>query len=261
MLVSDKILDNIPDVGFGLIMGDIRSGKSVLGYGLLEEMGHRLNREKYVFGLPKEKAGFLPRHILPVYEVKNIEENSVIIFDEAYMEFYSREWQKNPNKMIDSLAGLAGQKEMLGIFITHQSRKLEVGIIAALQFLLYKKPSMLSSRFERQGIKALTEEAYQAFKKYKKKEARQHTYAFFPDGADMIMNSNKPPEWWTEEFSKAYSTISLDKSQDFDPSSAILCLHCDKPAVGICSKCECSTCADHAKTHHTHGKIEPISTI
>lgn len=262
--VAEKILEQIPDVGFGLIMGDIRSGKSVLGYGLLEDLGFTHNRDMLVYGLPKEKVHLLPRHIKPVYTVSELTEGSVALFDEAYKEFYSREWQKDPNKLIDTMAGLAGQKEMLGIFISHQSRKLEVGVVSALQFLLYKKPSLLQHRFERPAIRSLTVEAYEAFKKYRRQEARKHTYAFFPDYVGMVLNSNTPPKWWSEELSKAYAQVPIVQVEVEDTpqlGKRILCLHCDNPAVGICSNCQCSVCAEHAKSLHSHGSVLPFSTL
>jgi len=263
MNVNKALLDQMPEVGFGLIMGDIRSGKSVLGYGLLEDLGFKYDRDMLVYGLPKEKVYLLPDHIKPVYKVSELKEYSVVLFDEAYKEFYSREWQKNPNKLIDTMAGLAGQKEMLGIFITHQSRKLEVGVVSALQFLLYKKPSLLQHRFERPQIRSLTVEVYEALKKYSRKEARKHAYVFFPDYVGLVLNSNNPPEWWSEELSKAYAHVSITpvEVEDVSLGKRVLCLHCNRPAIGICSYCQCSVCEEHAKTLHSHGKVLPLSSL
>lgn len=262
--VHEKILEHMPRVGFGLIMGDIRSGKSVLGYGLLEELGTQFKRDMLVYGLPRDKAHLLPAHITPVYKVADLKEHSVVLFDEAYKEFYSREWQKDPNKMIDTLAGLAGQKEMLGLFISHQSRKLEIGVVSALQFLLYKKPSLLQPRFERQQLRSLTLEAYEAFQDYSKEDAKRHTYVFFPNYIGLILNSNQPPSWWCQELSKAYAQVpitELEVEGRIQAGKRILCMHCDKPAIGICSVCQCSVCEEHFKSLHSHGKLLPLSTI
>lgn len=260
MLVNEVILKHMPEVGFGLIMGDIRSGKSVMGYGLLEDLGFKSGRAMCVFGLPKEKTALLPNHIKHVYHVEEMVEGSITLFDESYKEFYAREWQQDPNKMIDTLAGLAGQKDMLSIFITHQSRKLDVGVVAALQFLIYKKPSMLQYRFERPQLRSLSKEAHVAFQKYTKKEARKHAYVFFPDYQGMILNSNQVPKWWTEEISKAYANVSItEEKQPADIVSKFLCLECDKTAIGLCSKCKCSVCEEHAKTKHSHGTVIPFS--
>jgi len=259
LLINKTILDHMPEFGFGLIVGNIRSGKSALGYGLLEDLGLRYGREMLVYGLPYEKSGLLPEHIRPVYDVSQITEKSVILFDEAYKEFYSREWQTDSNKLIDTMSGLAGQKEILGVFITHQTRKLEVGVVAPLQFILYKRPSMLQSRFERPGVRSLTSEAYEAFKKYSKEEARKHTYVFFPDYVGMVEDSNVLPSWWSEDLSRAYKGVALTGKEPLI-QNRILCLHCDNSAVGVCSFCKCSFCQEHRQLH-SHGRVEGLEAF
>lgn len=213
-LTNEIILKHMPEVGFGLIMGDIRSGKSTIGYSLLEDIGIKNVREMQVFGLPKQKIHLLPPHIKPTYNLNDLHEEGAVLFDEAYKEFYSREHQKNTNKLIDLLAGLAGQKGMLGIFITHQSRKLEIGVVSPLQFLIYKKPSMLQYRFERHALRSLTKEADNAFKKYPKEEAKKHAYVFFPEYTGMVLNSNVAPSWWSEELSKAYAQVPITQKKE-----------------------------------------------
>jgi len=200
LCVSDEILKHIPPVGYGLILGDIRSGKSAIGYGILESIQ---GRKKCVFAPPPALANLLPKHISPVHEIEEIENGSVVLFDEAYLSFYSREFMKDSNKLIDVTSGIAGHKDILLIFVTQQTRRLDISIIASARFILFKKPSLLQSRFDRPQLRAITGDVFNAFKSVS--NHMNSCYIITPDFEGMIEKSNTLPEWWSDEISKSYA--------------------------------------------------------
>jgi len=223
-MIHEKFKDLIQNEGcIGLIIGDIRFGKSVLGYGLLEYFSKEYNRKAYIFGLPNEKTHLLPEFIKPIFETKDIEEDSIVLFDEAYISFYSRKSMSDLNKMMDILAGLVGQKDIMAIYITQQTRRLEIGIVSSVNWLAFKKPSLLQSIFDRRELRTVIKGVYDRFDSLippenmtKKDYQKRCTYIMTGDCVDMIENSNTPPEWWKEELSEIYKGIALDSKRNND---------------------------------------------
>lgn len=221
--IDEKIFDIFmeEDVAVGLILGGIRQGKSALGYGMIEEV-HKIKKIPcYVFGLPSCKHHLLPKHINPVFNLDDIPDGSAFIVDEAYREFYSRMSMSVHNKFIDTLIALSGQKELHSIYISQQARRLDRGIVGGVQFVLFKKPSLLQAKFDRPQFRKLLTEIHGEFLHVKPPEGialkqyqKQCTYVFSEDFVGMIEKSNIPPPWWSEEISKAYAGVPLAERRE-----------------------------------------------
>jgi len=219
-MIHNKFKEIIPNEGhMGMIFGDVRSGKSCLGYGLLEHLSIEYNRDAYVFGLPKEKAHLLPPSITPIYTLDDLAENTIVLFDEAYISFYSRMSSSDVNKMMDTLAGLVGQKNILAIYITQQTRRLEIGVVSSVGWICSKRPSLLQSRFDRKELRGIIKEVYDEFNVLvppegmsKKDHQKRCTYVVSGDFEGMIKNSNTPPSFWSEDLSKAFEGVSISSN-------------------------------------------------
>lgn len=205
----------IPSEGLILILGDIRMGKSCLGYGILEAISNE--RPAYVYGLPQEKHHLLPACIKPI-DTLEFPEGSAVLCDEAYISFYSRQSFKDANKFMDLFAGIVGQKEILGIYITQLSRKLDIGIVSAAKLLLIKSPSLLQSKLDRSELRKILLEARNAFDYIIPPDGvdsddweRRATYAIAKRFEGIIEESNTPPSFWTEELSRAYKGVPLSQ--------------------------------------------------
>lgn len=106
--VNDKLLRLIPRTGIALILGSEGSGKSDLGYGILESLKDS-GRPIGVYGLPLEKSAYLPDWI-KIYTSLEFPEGSIVLTDEAYIPLHSRGSMKNPNKFMDVFSGLVRRK-------------------------------------------------------------------------------------------------------------------------------------------------------
>ena len=194
-----------PDEGLHLILGRKRYGKSVLGYYLLEILYEKTGKDCYVYGLPEEKTHLLPEFITPIYNL-DLPERSIILFDEAYISFHARGSLSSINKAMDTLSGLVGQKSILALFITQQSRKLDVGVISAADGLFFKMPSMLQAKFERPEIRRLSESVYEKFKDIDGNK-KIYTYVMTDDFEGFV--TNPKPTFWTEGLSKAFEGVEI----------------------------------------------------
>ena len=223
MLVDTLFFNAIPDEGcIGLIVGDIRHGKSVLGYAMLEAISKKYDRPSYIYGLPVEKETLLPDYIIPINDLTQLTEHSICLFDEAYISFYSRSSATDANKFMDQVAGLIGHLDVIAIYVTQQTRRLEIGLVSSSQFICIKKPSLLQSKFDRPQIRNMMEIAYRSFKNLnppndmsKKDYMKRCTYLMSSDFQGMIEYSNNAVEWWSDNVSRAYAgqVFGSDKSE------------------------------------------------
>lgn len=189
-----------------LITGKRGSGKSALGYYLLEELSQVSCVQANVVGLPRQKWYLLPDSIKPVYDLNEIPEGSISLFDEASLRFYARSFNTSENKLMDWLLSISRQKDQTVIFISHHTRKLDLNLVTDVDILCVKQPGLFHSKLERPEIKKLTRTAAQALAGIAG-DKRPWSYVFSDDFEGML--ENPLPSFWSEELSRAYAGISL----------------------------------------------------
>lgn len=217
-MISKSILEIIDDddVSTGIILGGRRKGKSVLGYGIIEALYNSMGMSAFVLGLPADKERHLPKYVVRLQHIDKLKDGSAFLVDEAYKEFYSRQSMSEINKYVDTLVALSGQKQLKSLYITQHARRLEIGIVGGVDFILFKKPSLMQMKFDRHQFRKILEEVYAAFQNLVPPEGislgeyqKQCTYVISEDFVGMIENSNTPPAWWNEQLSRAYAGVPI----------------------------------------------------
>jgi len=258
--VSSKLLKLIPPMGIILVIGSEGSGKSNLAYGILESFKD-CGRKIFVYGLPLEKSKYLPDWIRICTDL-NFPEESIVLADEAYLALHSRDSMKSSNKFMDIFSGLVRQKDILAIYVTQFSRKLDIGLVSAPRVLLIKQPSLLQMKLDRSELRSIITDAAMAFKELDTDHTEFSsdtavnpkclvaTYVISDRFEGMINHSNCSPSFWSEELSKAWKGVSLlgEQLPDFRHARTLCCL-CDEPAIGVCGCHGNSYCAQHAEGH------------
>lgn len=247
-IMKDRWLEVIQPGSLNLIAGGKRRGKSVLAYWLLELLHDALKLNVYIFGLPEEKWHLIPEFANPLTTLE-LPEDSIILFDESHMKFHSRTPGAKDNRDIDTIAGLVGQKNIIGFWLTQQTRKLDVAIVSACDTLLFKKPSRLQMFFDRRELRPIIKKVHEKFKQFSDDDAKKHTYVISDNFEGFL--TNPKPAWWTEELSKAYKGVSVlikDKGES-GSIEGITCYYCDEDAVDI--KDGTSVCAEHLTSTKT----------
>jgi hypothetical protein len=274
--VSIELLRNIPSVGIALLIGSEGAGKSVLAYGILEALKDS-GRDIVNYGFPLEKSIYLPDWI-KVISTFDFPEESIVIVDEAYLQFHSRDSSSGKSKFMDVFSGLVRQKDILAVYITQTTRRLDIGLVSAPRVLLIKQPSLLQMRLDRSELRPIIADASKAFHELEfrseKKEPKQvmdirkkmselgadtmvdprclvATYVVGNRFEGLIDLSNTAPSFWSEELSKAWKGISLLQEQPTSllPSKVQLCCDCDEPIIGICSCHLNGYCKTHMEGH------------
>ncbi len=217
-MIHNEILKvlNTCDTSVGIILGARRKGKSVLGYGILETLHNLMHIPAFALGLPADKESYLPKYITPLKRIEGLEDGSALLVDEAYKEFYSRQSMSQANKSIDTLVALSGQKQLKSLYITQHARRLEIGIVGGVDYILIKKPSLMQMKFDRHQLRGLLQDAYDAFQNLNPPKGmnlgewqKRCTYVVSEDYVGLVQNSNTPPLWWTDKISNAYAGIPI----------------------------------------------------
>ncbi len=199
--------------GLCIIGGGIGSGKSCLAYGILEYLSViSPNRRIFVYGFPQGKQDKLPIWIRTITNME-FPEDSIVLVDEAYIQFHSRSSGTNVNKFIDLFTGLVRQKNIFCIFISQSFRKLDIGILTSAQLVMIKKPPILQVKMDRSELRHILSDSLQEFQSAHSSglNIQSCTYVISNDEdyIGMLYNTNKPPSFWTDDLSKAWKGINL----------------------------------------------------
>lgn len=185
-----------------VILGQRGRGKSALGYRLLELF--RYTATPYVLGLPSKAAGLLPEWMGVAEELEHIPNDSVVFIDEAYLGYHARESHTTKSTEASQIVNLSRQKEQTLIFVTQESRQIDINIASQANVIVFKEPNILQSKFDRPELREITAKATEAFRtitdaKYK------WSYVYSP-GTDFIgLIENSLPTFWSSKLSRAFA--------------------------------------------------------
>jgi len=101
-----------------LIIGETGSGKSYAGISLLYHLNkkHFLNKKPYE--ALKERIAFTPQRFLEIIDKGNLQKGDVIIFDEPQVNYNSREFMSETNKLLNKLITTYRYRQLITIFCT-----------------------------------------------------------------------------------------------------------------------------------------------
>ncbi len=140
-----------------LILGNRGSGKSALGYRLLQYL--RFSADVYVVGLPRKARRLLPEWIGSVPTLEELPSNAIGLIDESYTLFHSRSSASSRAKVLSNLINLSRQREQTLIFVTQESRQIDMNIASSANVIIFKNPGILQLEFERKQLSKIAAQA------------------------------------------------------------------------------------------------------
>lgn len=178
-----------------LIFGKRGSGKSALGFTLLENVHAKTQRPAYVLGI----HAYLPAWITPLDQVQDAHNGGVILVDEGAVAFSSRESMRLTNRDLAKLLAIARHKNLTLIFITQNTGMIDKSVLKLADVLMVKEGSLLQQEMERAEIRTFYEKSKKLFDKI---TGDKRPYAYVID-ADFEGVVKAPlPSFWTEGLSK-----------------------------------------------------------
>ena len=188
-----------------LVLGKRGSGKSSLGYRLLELLRYAL--EPYVVGLPKEGEKLLPDWIGLAGDIDEVPTKSVVLLDEACLRYHSRDSLTARNKEMSRVLNLSRQRQQTLIFVSQEARLVDRGIASAANVVVFKDLGMLQPSFDRRELAKIASQAKEALAMVKG-DRRRWSYVFSPDVNFAGLLENEPPSFWTSRLSCLYASAS-----------------------------------------------------
>ena len=186
-----------------LILGKRGSGKSGLGYRLLEVFRYKLT--PYVLGIPAEAQKPLPDWIGVAQNLDDIPQNSIVLIDEAYLNFHSRESLKIQSKEMSRMVNLSRQRNQTFIFVTQEARQIDKNIASQANVIIFKEPAMLQLKFDRPELNDIAVRAKSAFSNLSS-DKKRWAYVYSPDADFMDLLENALPTFWSAKLSHAFAT-------------------------------------------------------
>ncbi len=184
------------DSVIALVFGKRGSGKTSLGFRLLENIHCKTHRKCYVLGVEEQ---LLPKWIKSISSMEEVPNNSIILVDEGAIAFGSRDSMASKNKELSSLLAIARHKNLSVIFITQNTGMIDKNILKLADILLIKEGSLLQLEMERNEIKKFYEKAKSAFESL---DSDRRKYAYVLDGDFEGVISHSLPSFWSMNLSK-----------------------------------------------------------
>ena len=185
-----------------LILGKRGSGKSVLGYRLLELFRYGLT--PYVLGLPKQAHRLLPEWIGHVSSLEDVPAKSIVLVDEAYLRFHSRESLAATSRLMSRILNLSRQRQQTLVFVSQEARQVDRNIASSASVVVFKDLSMLQPQFDRTELNKLAARAGQAFQAVKG-DRKTWSYVYSPDADFQGLMENCLPSFWSGRLSRAFA--------------------------------------------------------
>lgn len=182
-----------------LIFGKRGSGKSTLGFKLMENIAAKSNRPAFVIGVSQE---LLPDWITEVSSLTEVDNNGIVLVDEGALEFSSRESMRGKNVSLGKLLATARHKDLSLFFITQNTGMIDKGVLNLTDMVLAKEGSLLQKQMERPVIKNFVENADTAIKQFPKNERVKYCYIFTDDFEGLCKIPQ--PSFWSEDVSKSH---------------------------------------------------------
>jgi hypothetical protein len=180
-----------------LVAGRRGSGKSVLGFRMMENIHAQTQRPCYVLGV---KQSVLPSWIMSVDELEQVGNGGVVLVDEGAISFSSRESMNKKNKDLGKLLAIARHKDLTLVLITQNTGMIDKNVLNLCDTILLKEGSLLQEKMERGVMKEIYKSADKEFSRLAPEEKQQHVYVFDSDFEGVAKVSL--PSFWTSSVSK-----------------------------------------------------------
>ena len=181
------------------IVGRRGSGKSVLGFSLLENVYAKTGRKAFVMGVDQK---LIPRWIGSVNSIEEVDNNSILLIDEGAISFSSRESMSKKNRELGKMLAVARHKDLTLIFITQNTGMMDKSVLNLTDTLIFKEGSLLQEKMERAAMKDFYESSSRALNAIPKNQRKAYAYIFDDDFEGLIKADL--PSFWSTNISKSH---------------------------------------------------------
>lgn len=179
------------------VAGRRGSGKSVLGFRMLENIHAKTKRPCFALGVPQ---AVLPGWISEIEDVSGVKNKGVVLVDEGAIAFSSRESMSKNNRSLGDLLAIARHKDLSLLFITQNTGMIDKNVLNLCDTIVLKEGSLLQEKMERSVMKDLYKTANSHISKIPAKDRKSVCYVVDADFEGLL--SAKLPSFWSSKVSK-----------------------------------------------------------
>jgi len=179
------------------IAGRRGSGKSVLGFRLLENINAKSGRPCFALGV---KQSVLPSWIKSIDNISAVSNKGVVLVDEGAIAFSSRSSMTKKNKQLGELLAIARHKDLTLIFITQNTGMIDKNVLNLCDTILLKEGSLLQEKMERSVMKDLYVTANKNISKIPSAQRKPYCYVFDSEFEGLLQA--ELPSFWSTKVSK-----------------------------------------------------------
>ncbi len=179
------------------IAGRRGSGKSVLGFRIMENIHAKADRPCFALGV---KQSVLPAWITTIEEINQVANKGVVLVDEGAISFGSRESMSKKNRSLGELLAIARHKDLTLIFITQNTGMIDKNVLNLCDVIVLKEGSLLQEKMERSVMKDLYITANSALSKIPSEQRKPYCYIFDAEFEGLAQASL--PSFWSVKVSK-----------------------------------------------------------
>lgn len=194
---AKKLVSNANNI---IIIGRKGAGKSCLGFGLLDMHHDLIDRPCFVLKFPKPRL--LPDYIANIEMIEDVPNGGVVLIEEAGLIYDQFSFNTKAGRELADLLKIARHKGITTIFIVQNGQMLIRDARRLVDVFLLREPSLQQMYDEISFIKRMYANCCMLFKASEKMRTKGFYVA---DGELMEMLQFDPPNYWTEDMSKAFS--------------------------------------------------------
>lgn len=196
-------LSKIQHPSIVLILGKRGSGKSALGYRLLEHL--RWTASPFIVALPKEARKHLPDWLGMATNLEEVPPGSIILVDEGYLHYHARRSMAAASVEMSQILNLSRQRDQTLIFVTQEARQVDRNVASSADIIIFKEPGRWQAKYERPELNDMAVEAKQAFATITVNKQRwSFVYSSSVDFVGLMENSL--PSFWSSKLSRIFAT-------------------------------------------------------